>query len=105
MTGACRPPRGLWAACQLLVTIHACRIPAKTKGARHSPALNEVLPDVVLELVRVWQFLDQVLDGVLSKPKEVRPRYRVGVLSIPDAVGLAHDARPCASSCSRDNGV
>ena len=40
---------------------------------RHSPALDEVLPDVVLELMRIWQFLDQVLDSILSQTKEVRP--------------------------------
>ena len=49
----------------------------QNKGMQHSPALDEVLPDVVLELMRIWQFLDQVLDGVLPKPKEVWPRDRV----------------------------
>lgn len=63
----------------------------QNKGMQHLPALDEVLPDVVLELVRVWQFLYQVLDSVLPKPKEIWPRYRIGVLPVPDTVCLAHD--------------
>lgn len=38
---------------------------------KYSPALNEILPYIVLQLVSAWQFLDKVLNGVLSQPKEV----------------------------------
>jgi hypothetical protein len=44
--------------------------------------------------------LDEMLDCILSQSKEIRPRYRVGMLSVPDGVRLLDDVGPSTGSSS-----
>lgn len=44
-----------------------------------------------------------MLDRVLTQPKEVWTRHRIGVLAISNSVGLLDDARPCSSGSPRDD--
>jgi len=46
-----------------------------------------------------------MLNGILSQSKEVGTRNRIGVLSVPDGIGLLHNVGPRASRGSRDDGT
>ena len=58
-----------------------------------------MLPDVVLQSIGTRKFLNEVLDCILPKTKEVRTRYAIAVLPVSHMVRGAHDDRPRARRC------
>ena len=76
---------------------------AERKRERRSPSFDEVLPHVVLELIRVRQLLDEVLDRVLPEAKEVGTRDRVRMRTIADVIRCPHDDGPRARSSPGDD--
>jgi hypothetical protein len=77
---------------------------SQRKERNHSPALHEILPDVISQSICRGQLLYEMLNRVLTQPEEVRARDGVRVLPVTDRVGLFHDARPGARCCARDDG-
>src|ERR1700678_4390934 len=65
----------------------------------NSPPLNKVLPHIITKTIRIGKFLDEMLNGILSKTEKVGARNRVGMLTITDRICLLHNTRPC-SCCS-----
>lgn len=86
--------------------LRECRRYSRMPPTKGTPiaTLNECLPDVVLQPVRIRQLLDEVLDSILSETKEVRTRDGVGVCTITNVVRGAHDDGPRAGRCSRYDG-
>lgn len=50
-----------------------------------------MLPNVITQPIGIGEFLDEVLDSVLSEAEEVGSRDRVGMLAIADRVRLLDD--------------
>lgn len=78
---------------------------AERKGERRSPSFDEVLPHVVLELLRMRQFLDEMFDRVLPETEEVGSRNRVRVCPVADMVRRPHDHRPRTRRGASNDGL
>jgi hypothetical protein len=69
------------------------------------PALVEILPHIILQSVRAWQLLNEVLDSILTQTEKVWPRDRITVLPVSNMVRCAHDDRPGTSGCASNDGL
>lgn len=67
-------------------------------------ALDECLPNVILQPVGIRKLLDEMLDCVLAETEEVRPRDRIRVCAIADVIRSANDNGPSACGCTRHDG-
>jgi hypothetical protein len=68
-------------------------------------ALIEILPYVILQSIRAWELLNEVLDSVLPQTEKVWSRDRVTMLPVPNMVRRAHDDRPGTSGCACNDGL
>ena len=75
----------------------------KRARQKHSPAFIEILPNIVLQPVRVGQLLYEMLDRVLPEAEEIWPRHGVAMLAVAHVVCGTNDDRPCASRGTRNN--
>jgi len=69
------------------------------------PALVEILPHIILQSVRTWQLLNEMLDRVLPQTEKVWPRDRVTMLPVSNMVRRADDDRPGTGGCAGNDGL
>jgi hypothetical protein len=69
------------------------------------PALNKILPYVILQSIRTWELLNEVLDGILPQTEKVWARDRVTMLPISNEIRSASDDSPGTSGCAGYDGL
>ena len=99
-TEACLPPSGrLPSLYKILVST------ADSAGhEKRLPSLMEILPHIIPQLIRPREFLNKMLNSILSQTKEIGPRNGVGMLPIANLIRRLDDHRPCTRRCPSDDG-
>lgn len=64
----------------------------------------EILPHIIPQLIRPLQFLNKMLNSILSQTEEIRPRNGVGMLPIANLIRRLDNHRPRTRRRPSDNG-
>ena len=95
-------------ACHRVAYCQVCTVLVDTAdNTRHEkrlPSLMEILPHIIPQLIRPLQFLDKVLNSILSQTEEIGPGNGVGMLPIANLIGRLDDHRPRTRRCPSDDG-